>query len=132
MNTTRLGELGELVAAAYLCMKGLRVLDRRYRSHGCEVDVVAADRGTLVFVEVKLRGETAKAPGRRSVDRTKQRRIVRAALAYLKERRHASRRVRFDVVEIRLLRRGLGLEHIPDAFRPPAHGGRWSSCWRRS
>ncbi len=132
MNTTEIGRLGELVAAAYLRMRGLAVLERRYRALGAEVDIVARDRGTIVFVEVKLRGSGAKAPGRASVDGRKRGRIARAALAYLDERSRSWSRVRFDVVEIRMTARGMALTHLEDAFRPERRGGRWPSCWRRS
>ena len=137
MNTTESGLLGELIAAAYLRLRGLDVLERRYRAAGAEIDIVARDDRTLVFVEVKLRKAPGKAPGRTSVGVDKQRRIARAATAYLAtlpltSSGQGAARARFDVVELTVSREGMMLVHIRDAFRPGHEGGRWSTCWRRS
>jgi putative endonuclease len=132
MHTTAVGRLGEIVAAAYLTMRGLRVLERGFRATRSEIDIIAADGPTLVFIEVKLRGERAKAPGREAVGARKRQRIVRGARAYLARHELTSRRTRFDVIEVHVTPRGLTLTHLPDAFRPDRHEGRWGSCWRPS
>jgi putative endonuclease len=132
MNTTDIGRLGELVAASYLSMRELDVLERRFSCLRGEVDIVARDGDVFAFVEVKLRGPRAKGPGRAAVNAAKQERIVRAALAYLADHGGTAQRMRFDVIEIDLDGNGLRLTHLRDAFRPALRGGRWSSCWRRS
>ena len=92
------GDRGERAAERALKRKGLKILTRNYRVAAGEIDIVALDRGVIVFVEVKTRvqGEPAEA-----VTLEKQRRITRAALWFLK--RHGlleTARCRFDVVAV--------------------------------
>lgn len=94
-----LGARGERVAARHLRRLGLRIITRNYRTPQGEVDLVAREGGTLVFVEVKTRrrGEPAEA-----VTPEKRRRLTLAALAFLKRHRLLNRDVpcRFDVVAV--------------------------------
>ncbi|RUL86294.1 YraN family protein [Tautonia sociabilis] len=113
------GDRGEREAARSLRRQGMTILSRNYRTAQGEIDLIARDRETLVFVEVKTRrqGEPAEA-----VTLAKQRRVTLAALHFLK--RHglldAPRPVccRFDIVAI-VWPEGWGrpqIEHLPDAF----------------
>lgn len=93
-----LGDRGERLAAQHLRRQGLRILVRGYRTDHGEIDLVARDGGSLVFVEVKTRrrGEPAEA-----VTPEKQRRLTLAGLHFLK--RHGlleSVPCRFDVIAI--------------------------------
>jgi putative endonuclease len=97
-----LGKLGEDLACGELARRGYAVVARRYRLRGGELDIVALDGETLVFVEVKAReghrfGEAAEA-----VTAVKRRRIVRLALDYLVRHRLVDRPCRFDVVAVHL------------------------------
>jgi putative endonuclease len=93
----RFGLSAESRAAAFLLIKGYRILARRYRSAVGEIDIVARRRRTLVFVEVKAREDfdaAAEAVGARQ-----QRRIIAAAQAWLAARpQDAMLDMRFDVV----------------------------------
>jgi putative endonuclease len=94
------GRRGERVAARFLRSLGYRILARNHRNRFGEIDLIAADGETLVFVEVKTRrSHTAGAPFE-AVDRIKQRQLTRAALAYLGRHRLHDRSARFDVVGI--------------------------------
>jgi putative endonuclease len=115
-----LGSRGERAAARYLRGQGLRVLARNVRAGGGELDLIARDGDTLVFVEVKTRrgGDPAEA-----VTPAKQATLTRAALAFLKRHRLLEQRCRFDVVAIVWDDARPGrprIQHLRDAF--PARG----------
>jgi len=95
-----LGARGERAAAEFLERLGYRILDRGRRYKFGELDLVALDGETIVFVEVKTRRRDDLASPAEAVDRRKQERLTRAALAYLKRRRLLGRRTRFDIVSI--------------------------------
>jgi len=98
----RSGQAAEDAAVALLQAAGLRVLERNYKTPGRgggEIDVIAQDGNTLVFVEVRARAATTHGGAAASVGGVKQRRIVLAARHYLM--RHKSPPpCRFDVVAI--------------------------------
>jgi putative endonuclease len=116
-----LGRRGEREAERYLRRKGIRTLVRGYRTPWGEIDLVARDGETLVFVEVKTRqqGEPAEA-----VDLEKQRRLTLAALRFLKEYGLLEQRCRFDVVALVWPdgQRTPEIEHFPNAFEAVGHG----------
>jgi putative endonuclease len=95
-----LGRKGENRAAAFLKKKGMRILGRGVASRRGEIDLVALDGDTIVFVEVRTRQSLDAGHPAESVTLEKQARVTRAALAYLKRKRLWNRRTRFDVVAI--------------------------------
>ncbi|MFO0821247.1 MAG: YraN family protein [Pirellulales bacterium] len=116
--TLALGERGERAAERFLRGLGYRIVDRRVRwGHG-EIDLVAVDGQTIVFVEVKTRRSKAKGHPADAVDARKQRQLTRLALAWLKKHRLLDRRARFDVVAITWPREATHptIEHIRNAF----------------
>lgn len=113
-----LGRRAEDAALRFLVGRGLRPVARNFNTRGGEIDLIMLDGRCLVFVEVRCRRSIAFTAPALTVDRHKQRRIVRtAALFAARHREHASRRMRFDVLaveggappRVRWLR---------DAFRP--------------
>jgi len=90
------GEQAEVLAAAYLERQGLRILERNYRVRGGEIDLICADRGCLVFVEVRLRTSRRFGGAAASITTAKQRRLILAARHYLAGRREQP--CRFDAV----------------------------------
>lgn len=102
VTTSRKGRSGELGAAAeeraarFLVAQGVRVVERNWRCRGGEIDLVCDDRGTLVFVEVRLRAHDRYGGSAESITRAKQRRIVMAARHYLAAGREPP--CRFDAV----------------------------------
>lgn len=114
-----LGDRGEEAAARFLAGRGFTILERNLRSRWGELDLVARDGPTVVFVEVKARREGAGDPPQAAVDARKQARLARLALAYLGRRRLGETPCRFDVVAVTVDREGAvrRLDHFPDAFR---------------
>jgi putative endonuclease len=94
------GEHGEKFAARHLRSRGYRVLYRNYRVTRGEIDLVCRDGDVLAFVEVKTRQDERFGHPSEAVDFRKQRRISRAADAYLKELGNPEISYRFDIVEV--------------------------------
>jgi len=107
------GGAAEDLAARYLEDRGLVIVDRNWRCRAGEIDLVARDGATLVFVEVRLRTSAAFGGAAASVDAHKQRRFLRAARAYLSGRGDTP--CRCDVVALDRLDPSR-VEWIRDAF----------------
>jgi len=95
-----LGNRGERAAAKYLKRQGFRILARQSRSRIGEIDLIALDGDTIVFIEVKTRSSHAAGHPSEAVTPAKQKQLTRAALVWLKHRRLLDQRGRFDVVAI--------------------------------
>lgn len=96
----RLGRIGEELAVAELERCGYAILARRYRTDRGEIDIVAEDGETLVFVEVKARATAEFGTAAEAVTRRKQHRLVAMAVDYLARSGDTTRPCRFDVVAI--------------------------------
>lgn len=115
-TVSSLGQQGEEVAAHYLQAKGYKILERNYRCRSGEVDIVAEEKGDLVFVEVKSRRSKRYGNPAEAVTPRKQGQISKAALCYLGDR-HRGRAARFDVVTVQFSGgRVTEVEIIRDAF----------------
>lgn len=95
-----LGKAGEDLAVAELERRGYAILDRRYRTRHGEIDIVARDGETTVFVEVKVRVTSDFGSAAEAVTPRKQRRVASMAIDYLARHRLTDRPCRFDVVAI--------------------------------
>jgi putative endonuclease len=99
--TTPKGRDGEDEAARFLEARGLSLLARNVRVGGGELDLVAEDGGTVVFVEVKWRRDASRGAPAEAVTPVKRRKLLSAARVWLAENPSSARReVRFDVVAI--------------------------------
>jgi putative endonuclease len=95
------GAYGERVAARLLLAQGMHLLDRNWRCHDGEVDIVARDLdGTIVFCEVKTRRSNRFGVPAEAVGQDKQRRMRRVAAAWLAARQPEGTQIRFDVVSV--------------------------------
>lgn len=111
------GIRGEELAVSFLERSGLRIIERNYRCKGGEIDIVARDGKTLVFVEVKSRKTLSFGVPQLAITPFKQRQISKAALTWLSRNRLHDTPARFDVIAILLdgdYRHQL--EHIKNAF----------------
>jgi len=99
-GTIPLGQQGEALACQYLSRQGYRVIVRNYRTKLGEIDIVAEEGGTLVFVEVKTRRGHQCGHPFEAVTPTKCRQISKVALQYLAETGREGQAARFDVVAI--------------------------------
>ena len=97
---TGLGQQGEEAAAKHLLSLGYIILERRFRTRAGEIDLVARDGDTLVFVEVKARTSLVCGRPAEAVDGRKRGRIARTASLYLARRGGGEGPCRFDVVEV--------------------------------
>lgn len=114
-HSRRIGAEAESLATQHLREKGYVIVKRNYSGNDAEIDIIALDGETLVFVEVKYRKESGWETPEESVSSAKQRRLWKAAEQYLAEAVGKERDMRFDVVAIR----GNKIAHYVDAFRPP-------------
>jgi putative endonuclease len=119
----RIGRAAEDLVAARLCESGWEIVERNARTRFGELDIVALDGRTLVFVEVKAgRESSAFGPERPvlGVDRRKQQRVRRLATAWIAENRGAIHYdgIRFDAIGVTFDRRDqvIDLEHLVGAF----------------
>ena len=119
MSTKSIGTAGEAFVARYLRKKGYTLLASQWRCRFGELDIVARDkRGTICFVEVKLRSEGAIGLPREFVDSRKQARLRTAAAAYLSTH-ELDAPARFDVAEVYTDQehRVIRVEYLEDAFQ---------------
>ena len=120
MDTRSLGQFGEEQAARYLRRRFYTILERNYRCRFGEIDLIAADREYLAFVEVKLRKSDAFARAAEFVDRHKQNRLRMSAELWL-SLHETELQPRFDVVEIyapegEATKKPI-INHLEDAFQ---------------
>jgi putative endonuclease len=113
-----LGQRGEAAAAKFLKKKGYTIVARSDRGRLGEIDLVAVDDRTIVFVEVKTRRSHDAGHPADAVDEDKQRRLTRLALTYLKRHDLLECAARFDVVAITWPEdvRKPTIDHFPNAF----------------
>jgi len=113
-----LGGRGETAAARHLKRLGYRIVARGERGQLGELDLVAVDGRTVVFVEVKTRQTHDSGNPADAVDLEKQRRLTRLALAYLKQHGLLECPARFDVVAVTWPagQARPAIEHFPSAF----------------
>jgi putative endonuclease len=95
-----LGKTGEDLACQELERRGYAIVARRYRRRSGELDIIARDGKTMVFVEVKTRQGRAFGEASEAVTAHKRRKMTQLALGYLMRHRLTDRPCRFDVVSI--------------------------------
>jgi len=110
------GKTGEDLACRELERRGYAIIARRYRSRLGEIDIVARDGGTLVFVEVKAREGRAFGDAAEAITGMKRRRIAALAVDYMMRHHLSDCRCRFDVVTIHLDSGAPSVEVFQNAF----------------
>ena len=116
MEKKELWKKGEDLAHRFLKKNGYRIIQRNYVCKMGEVDIIARDKDTLVFVEVKTRTSAAYGPPELAVTVAKQRQLSKAALNFLAAKKLEDAKARFDVVAILMEAAGPKIELIKDAF----------------
>ena len=116
-----LGRRAEDLAAAHLKKLGYRIVGRRERVLRGDIDIVAVDGRTVVFVEVRSRSDTRHGHPAETVGRVKQRRVAELATAYIRRHGLQDCQVRIDVVTVTFGDGGGGpvVEHFENAFESP-------------
>src|SRR5512137_18073 len=102
MDKRELGKKGEELAFRFLKKKGYRIIEQNYVCKMGEMDIIAKEKDTLAFIEVKTRTSTAFGPPQLAVNSSKQRQLSKVALNFLNEKRLNDVKARFDVVAILL------------------------------
>jgi putative endonuclease len=111
-----LGKKGEDLALRFLKKNGYRVYQRNYVCKIGEMDIIAKDKDTIAFVEVKTRTSAAFGPPQLAVNAAKQMQLSKVALSFLNEKNLQNAKARFDVVAVLMGPRGAEIELIRDAF----------------
>ena len=118
MQDTRiaLGHTGETIAISFLRKHGIKIIERNYRCRYGEIDIIAKDKDTIAFVEVKTRKNLSRGIPQMAVDFKKQRQISKVASHYIRYKRAVNIPARFDVIAINLADGPAKIEYIKDAF----------------
>src|SRR5271156_3168746 len=111
-----LGPRGERAAEKHLRRNGYRIVARNFRAAGAEIDIVAMDGDTLVFVEVNTRRNREAGAPEEAVDERKQKQIRRAAEIFATRYRADDVTMRFDIVAIDASGERLEIELLRNAF----------------
>ena len=108
-----LGRVGEKRAQEYLTQIGYKILEKNYKTRVGEIDIIALDGQTIVFVEVKTRTDNRFGSPSEAVNLEKQRKYFSVGTSYLiKKYGTEDKKCRFDVIEIEDGK----INHILDAF----------------
>ncbi|MDI6726907.1 MAG: YraN family protein, partial [Smithellaceae bacterium] len=110
------GKEGEDLAVKYLQAAGYRIVKRNFRCRLGEIDIIARDGETLVFVEVKMRTNESHGDPEAAVDRAKQKKISLVSLHYLQTNKIPDQTARYDVVAVQRTGVGHEIRLIKDAF----------------
>lgn len=118
------GDRGERAAVKYLKRQGFRIVQRNYATPWGEIDIIALDGTTIVFVEVKTRSSLIAGRPEEAVTLDKQKTLTRMALAYLKKHRLLEHSARFDVIAVLWPDESHvpEIRHLRNAFEPT---GKW-------
>jgi putative endonuclease len=111
------GDEAEERAVKYLKGKGYKILARNFTSKTGEIDIIAAKKDALVFIEVKARATAAYGGGVAAVNKAKQGKITKTAIAYIKENKPKFTGLMFDIIAVTDGK----LEHIENAFALPGY-----------
>ena len=117
LSKTLQGKAGESLACRYLEQQGLTLVERNFRCRRGELDLIMRDGDQLVFVEVRSHRNRGYGTPAETITKTKQSRLVRAALYYLQRRRWCSVSCRFDVIAITLAPNEDTVEWVKNAFQ---------------
>lgn len=116
MEKKELGKKGEELAIHFLKKNGYKIIQKNYVCKLGEIDIIARDKDTLVFIEVKTRSSNIFGPPQMAVNFSKQVKLSKIALNFLKENKIEDIKARFDVVAIEINPNQNKIELLKDAF----------------
>jgi putative endonuclease len=115
--TKTTGQRGEQLAAAHLQVRGYRIIGANWRCKQGEIDIIAHDGASFIFVEVRTRHAESTSEAFESINTRKQQRMRAAVYAYLAAEKLESAAWRIDVIAVALPRSGHPIiEHVEDAL----------------
>jgi len=112
----KFGEQSESIAVSYLKKQGYKIIEQNYRTKLGEIDIIAKEKDTIAFIEVKARRSGHFGNPKWAVTPKKQRKISMVALWYLKTTKQSNVKARFDVVSIISDHDNPSIEIIKNAF----------------
>jgi len=112
----KLGEKSESIAVSYLKKQGYKIIEQNYRTKLGEIDIIAREKDTIAFIEVKSRKSKNYGSPKWAVTPKKQRKISMVALWYLKATMQSNAKARFDVVSIISSNDNPSIEIVKNAF----------------
>jgi len=112
----QMGQMGQDLAEKFLQAKGLKTLERNFRTKRGEIDLIMQDQSSMVFVEVKSRNNRNIGGGEEAVHQEKQKRLSILALHYMQIRKKSHQRARFDVLTVALAQDPPTIRWYPNAF----------------
>ncbi len=115
MKTTELGRKGEAIAVQFLRQKDWQILVQNYRYRRSEIDIIAQDQKTTVFVEVKYRKSNRFGNPEEAVNKQKQQQIIQGATHFILTE-HILNDIRFDIISILKYENKYQIQHFEDAF----------------
>jgi putative endonuclease len=110
------GKQGEKIAAAFLKKSGYRIIETNFRCIAGEIDIIAREKGEIVFIEVKTRKSAELGYPEQAVGINKQKKMSQLALLYLQKKNITDTQARFDVVAITISASGNEIKLIKNAF----------------
>lgn len=112
MSNKAVGEKGELLAQEYLIKQGYEIVETNKRfSRFCEIDIIAKDKDTLVFIEVKTRSSDFCGSPLEAITKTKYENIKTGLFSYLNETKIKYKNFRIDVISI-ILNPDIKINHL--------------------
>lgn len=128
------GQKGEQIAAEIMTQKKCKILETNWKLGRLEIDIIAANKNEIIFVEVKTRTSLVRGTPEEAVDEAKRRRMITAANAYLRYHQE-KRKLRFDIIGILMNKSGEieQVSHYENAFTPQlktVNSSSYSGKWR--
>lgn len=112
INKRKIGTIGEKIAQKYLEKKEYKIICTNYYTISGEIDIIAIKDNNLVFIEVKTRTNVKYGNPSEAVNNTKKQHIKRSAAIFLTHNNYSTYKIRFDVIEILLIKGKCNINHI--------------------
>jgi putative endonuclease len=102
MNKRQFGDIGEKIASNFLCINGYKIIEKNYRCRDGEIDIVARQRDTIVFIEVKTRKNLLYGTPEEAITPSKMMKLKAVAEQYEQTHENLPPDWRIDVVAIEI------------------------------
>lgn len=99
-NNTQKGKEGEILAENFLKKKGIKIIEKNYRTKFGEIDLIGFDKRTIIFIEVKLRNNNKFGYPTEAITKKKLSHLFQSAEIFISQR-NLNYNYRFDVIAIR-------------------------------
>ncbi len=111
-----LGRIGENIIADYITKLGYKVVERNFECNQGEIDIIAKDKGELVFIEVKTRTDISYGEASEAVTNTKKRHLINSIKYYIYKQKLENQPIRIDVAEVYINKGKVKVNYIKQAI----------------